>query len=74
MKPGMTGEAFELDVRDCDGTANRVAAMEPATAFHGLQAAPGRRPPGPMASQRQIERERAYTDCMQSKGYIQTQK
>jgi hypothetical protein len=27
-----------------------------------------------MAAQRQIEHERAYTDCMKSKGYTQTQK
>jgi hypothetical protein len=72
-KPDMTGEAFELDVRDCDRTANRVAAMEPG---HRAPQAPGARvtAPGPMASQRQIEHEQAYTDCMKSKGYTQTQK
>jgi hypothetical protein len=28
-KAGITGEAFELDVRDCDHIANKVAATEP---------------------------------------------
>ena len=74
-KPGMTGDAFELDVRDCDRTANRVAAMEPG---HRAPQAPGgaraATTPSAMASQRQIEHERAYTDCMKSKGYTQTPK
>ncbi len=74
MKPGMTGEAFELDVRDCDRTANRVAAMEPG--HRAPQTAGGARAtaPGPMAAQRQIEHERAYMDCMKGKGYTQTPK
>ena len=74
MKPGMTGDTFELDVRDCDRTANKVAAMEPG---HRAPQAPGgarATAPGPMAAQRQIEHERAYTDCMKSKGYTQTQR
>jgi len=73
-KPGMTGVAFELDVRDCDREANRVAAMEPG---HRAPRAPGgarTTGPGPLAAQRQIEHERAYTDCMKSKGYTQTPK
>jgi hypothetical protein len=28
--------------------------------------------PGPMASQRQSEHERAYADCMKGKGYTAT--
>jgi hypothetical protein len=74
-KPGMTGEAFELDVRDCDRTANKVAAMEPG--HRAPQSAPGgarSAGPGPMAAQRQIEHERAYADCMKSKGYTETRK
>jgi hypothetical protein len=73
-KAGMTGDAFEMDVRDCDRTANKVAAMEPG---HRAPQAPGgarATAPGPMASQRQIEHERAYTECMKSKGYAQTPK
>jgi hypothetical protein len=73
-KAGMTGEAFELDVRDCDRTANKVAAMEPghrAPATTGGARATG---PGPMAAQRQMEHERAYTGCMKGKGYTQTPK
>lgn len=73
-KPGMTGEAFELDVRDCDRTANRVAAMEPGHRAPGAPGGARATAPGPMASQRQIEHERAYTDCMKSKGYTQTPK
>ena len=71
-KPGMTGEAFEMDVRDCDRTANKVMAAEPG--HRAPQAAVGARTvgPGPMAAQRQVEHERAYTDCMKSKGYTQT--
>lgn len=74
MKPGVTGDAFEPDVRDCDRIANKVAAMEPG---HRAPQAPGgarATAPGPMAAQRQIEHERAYTECMKSKGYTQTQK
>ena len=72
-KPGMTGEAFELDVRDCDRIANRVAAMEPG---HRAPQAPGPRPTGsgPVPGQRQLEHERAYTECMKSKGYVQMAK
>ena len=73
-KPGITGEAFELDVRDCDRVANRVAAMEPghraATGSGGARTTA----PGSLPAQRQIEHERAYTDCMKSKGYTQTPK
>jgi hypothetical protein len=72
-KPGMTGVAFEQDVRDCDREANRVMAAEPGhrapTAPPGGARATG---PGPLASQRQVEHERAYADCMKSKGYIAT--
>ena len=71
-KAGMTGEAFELDVRDCDRVANRVAAMEPG---HRAPSAPGgARPttPGSLPAQRQTEHERAYADCMKGKGYTQT--
>ena len=71
-KPGMTGEAFEADVRDCDREANRVAALEPG---HRTPSQPGgarTTGPGSLASQRQIEHERAYSDCMKSKGYTAT--
>jgi hypothetical protein len=71
----MTGEEFERDVRDCDREANRVAAMEPG--HRAPQQPPGgarSTAPGPMAGQRQIEHERAYTDCMKSKGYTATRK
>jgi len=71
-KPGMTGEAFELDVRDCDRVANKVAAMEPG---HRASMSPGgARTTGapPMAAQRQAEHERAYSDCMKGKGYTAT--
>ena len=52
-KPGMTGEEFELDVRDCDRTANRVAAMEPGHRAPGGAAGGARATmPGTMASQR----------------------
>lgn len=72
-KSGMTGEEFERDVRACDREANRVAAMEPG---HRAQPPGGARStaPGPMAAQRQIEHERAYADCMKSKGYTATRK
>lgn len=72
-KPGMTGEAFEMDVRDCDREANRVAAVEPG---HRAQQAPGARTTGagPMPAQRQVEHERAYSNCMKNKGYTGTQK
>jgi hypothetical protein len=74
-KPGMTGEAFELDVRDCDREANRVAAMEPGHRAPQQPAGGARTTgPGPMASQRQVEHERAYSDCMRNKGYTATQK
>lgn len=73
-RPGMTGEEFEVDVRDCDRTANTVAAMEPG--HRASQAAAGARGtgPGPLAAQRQIEHERAYTECMKGKGYTPTPK
>jgi hypothetical protein len=68
----MTGAQFEADVRDCDRTANRVAAMEPG--HRAPQTAGGARAtgPGPMAAQRQMEHERAYTECMKGKAYTQT--
>jgi hypothetical protein len=74
-KAEMTGEEFERDVRDCDREANRVAAMEPGHRA-GQQSPGGARGtgPGPMASQRQIEHERAYADCMKGKGYTATRK
>jgi hypothetical protein len=73
MKPNMTGDAFEMDVRDCDRTANKVAALEPG---HRAPQAGGARAtgPGPMPSLRQSEHEQAYADCMKSKGYTQTPK
>jgi hypothetical protein len=73
-KPGMTGESFERDVRDCDREADRVMAMEPG---HRAPQQPGgarSTGPGPMASQRHLEHERAYTDCMKGKGYTATKK
>ena len=71
-KPGMTGEAFEQDVRACDREANRVAAAEPG---HSSVATPGgARGTGPasMAPLRQAEHERAYVGCMKAKGYTPT--
>jgi hypothetical protein len=74
-KPGITGEAFEQDVRDCDREANRVAAMEPG---HRAPTTPpgGARATGAdtMAPQRRAEHERAYAACMTGKGYTQTPK
>jgi hypothetical protein len=71
-KPGMTGEAFEQDVRDCDRVANKVAAMEPG---HRASMSPGgaRTTGAPsMAAQRQAEHEREYAACMKGKGYTAT--
>lgn len=70
-KPGMTGEAFEQDVRQCDREAMRVAAAQPG---HRAAGAPGPRMtgPGPMAPLRQAEHEKAYADCMKGKGYTAT--
>ena len=73
-KPGMTGEAFELDVRDCDRVANRVAAMEPGHRAPQPGVGPRSTGPGPLAPQRQVEHERAYSECMKGKGYTQTAK
>lgn len=74
-KAGMTGEAFEADVRECDRAAMRVAAGQPG---HLSTQAPGGGArvmgPGPMAPQRQAEHERAYRDCMRGKGYTATAK
>jgi hypothetical protein len=71
-KPGMTGTQFELDVRDCDRTANRVAAMEPGHRAPQMPGGARATGPGPLAAQRQQEHERAYADCMKGKGYTQT--
>ncbi len=68
-KPGMTGEAFEQDVRQCDRTAMQVAAAQP-----GHQAtAPAPRTAGPasLAPLKQVEHEKAYADCMKGKGYTE---
>jgi hypothetical protein len=66
-KPGMTGEAFETDVRDCDAQAMQVAASQPG---HRAQATTGVRGGSPTAPvQRSAEHERAYRECMVSKGY-----
>lgn len=73
-KAGMTGEAFELDVRDCDRVANKVAAMEPGHRAPATTGGARTTGPGPLAGQRQIEHQRAYTECMKSKGYTQTPK
>jgi hypothetical protein len=70
----MTGEAFEQDVRDCDRTANKVAAMEPGHRAPATTGGARATAPGPMAAQRQIEHERAYAECMKTKGYTQTPK
>lgn len=71
-KPGMTGEVFEQDVRACDREANRVQAAEPG---HSSVATPGgARTTGPasMAPLRQAEHEKAYAECMKTKGYKAT--
>jgi hypothetical protein len=73
-KAGMTGEAFEQDVRDCDRVANRVAAMEPGHRAPATISTGRTTTPGPPPTQRQAEHESAYTDCMKSKGYTQTPK
>jgi hypothetical protein len=66
-KPGMTGEAFEKDVRDCDAQAMHVAAAQPG---HRAQGAAGMRGSSPTAPiERSSEHEKAYRDCMASKGY-----
>lgn len=67
-KPGMTGEQFVVDVRACDREGNRIAAGEPG---HRAVAAPGPRTAGlgPMAPLRQAEHEKAYAECMMTKGY-----
>jgi hypothetical protein len=67
----MTGEAFERDVRDCDRTANRVAAAEPGHQTAG-SAGPRTVGPAPTAPLRQAEHQQAYVECMKSKGYTQT--
>lgn len=68
-KPGMTGEAFEQDVRQCDRQAMQVAAAQPG---HQAAASPGPRTtgPGPLAPLRQAEHEKGYADCMKGKGYV----
>ncbi|HEU5320815.1 MAG TPA: hypothetical protein VFX28_08430 [Methylomirabilota bacterium] len=70
-KPGMTGVAFEQDVRQCDREADRMMAARPG---HQGVASPGPRTagPGPMAPLRQAEHEQAYASCMKSKGYTAT--
>jgi len=70
-KPGMTGEAFEQDVRQCDRQAMQVAGAQPG---HQSVASPGSRTTGPgsLAPLRQAEHERAYADCMRGKGYTAT--
>lgn len=69
-KPGMTGEAFETDVRACDREANRVAAAEPG---HQGVAAQGSRTASPTApGLRRVEHEKAYVECMKGKGYTPT--
>jgi hypothetical protein len=70
-KPGMTGEAFEQDVRACDREANRVMAAEPG---HQTAGSPGPRTvgPAPSAPLRQAEHDQAYAACMKSKGYTAT--
>lgn len=69
-KPGMTGEAFEVDVRECDREAMRVAAGEPGHRA-GVSRPGGTRAtgPGPLEGLRQAEHEQAYADCMKGKGY-----
>jgi hypothetical protein len=69
-KPGMTGEAFEADVRACDREAMGVAAAEPG---HQTVGAGGPRTAVPVApSLRQAEHEKAYAACMKGKGYTAT--
>jgi hypothetical protein len=70
-KPGMTGEAFEQDVRQCDREAMRMAAAEPG---HQTAASGGPRTtgPGPTAPLKQAEHAKAYADCMKARGYTAT--
>jgi len=69
-KPGMTGEAFERDVQQCDHVAMQVAGSQPG---HQAAGTPGARAtgPGPLEPLRQAEHRRAYADCMKGKGYTQ---
>src|SRR5262245_29717847 len=69
-KPGMTGEAFEQDVRLCDRQAMQVAGAEPGH----VTTSPGPRTagPAPLAPLKQAEHQKAYADCMKAKGYAET--
>ena len=53
-KPGMTGEAFEADVRACDREAMRVAAAQPGHTGAG-SGGPRTVGPGPTAPLRQAD-------------------
>lgn len=70
-KPGMTGAAFEQDVRACDRQAMQVAAAQPG---HQTAASPRPRTPAPGSpgALRQVEHEAAYADCMKGKGCTAT--
>ena len=69
-KAGMTGEAFEADVRDCDAQAMQLAAGQPG---HQAQGSTGPRSVNPTAPvQRSAEHEKAYRACMIGKGYTAT--
>jgi len=69
-KPGMTGEAFEQDVRACDLEAMRVAAAQPG---HQGSATAGARTVNPaQPTLWSDEHNKAYTACMKNKGYTAT--
>ena len=67
----MSATQFEVDIRECDREANRVAALEPGHRAMPYQG--GVRPlgQGALAPERQIEHERAYAACMVGRGYTE---
>ena len=69
-KPGMTGEVFERDVQACDRTAMQVAAGQPGHQGSGTAGARTVNPAQPTFFS--DEHEKAYIDCMKSKGYTPT--
>ena len=66
-KPGMTGEAFEQDVRACDRQAMVAAAGQPGHQGSAMAGARTVNPAQPTFFSN--EHEKAYVECMKSKGY-----